>query len=183
MAVAMIYPETQKGKRTDLLNNSTSLGFDKGYLSQARSIYQYCREDKVDLVMSGDESLNDAYGEAMRRKKAKSDKSGSLATLRESSSDLADLVDEGRMELSEALAADNERKKNDRANRVAIYNVFKDIFKHYEFMTREHKPTYKRLEGFKDEFNEYVGMNVNEAIRKIDKIKKSDVIKSYLEII
>ena len=91
MGVAMIYPEPTKNKRTGL--KLPEEGINTGMISKARSVNEWCREDKVDLVMSGDESLNDAYGEAMRRKKAKADKSGSLATLRETSPDFADLVE------------------------------------------------------------------------------------------
>ena len=41
MVVAKIYPEPEKGKRTDLLKNSTGLGFDKAYLSHARTVLEY----------------------------------------------------------------------------------------------------------------------------------------------
>ena len=40
-------PEPKRGERTDLLNNSTSLGFDKSYLSQARTVLRYSVDDDL----------------------------------------------------------------------------------------------------------------------------------------
>jgi hypothetical protein len=37
MAVAMIYPEAKRGELSQL-KNSTGMGFDRGYLSQARTV-------------------------------------------------------------------------------------------------------------------------------------------------
>lgn len=179
MAVAMIFPDPEKRGRGN--KSVLNTDFSSSYLKHARAIYQYCREDKVDLVMSGDESLNEAYKEAMRRKISKEDKAGSLATLRANHPDLADLVDEGRMVLSEALAASDDRKRNDRANRAAIFMTFRDVLKHHEFLTREHKPTFNRISGHEEEFKKDVGMSVEEALIKFDEIQKSGLIKSYLE--
>ena len=51
MAVAKIYPEPEKGKRTDLLKNSTGLGFDKAYLSHARTVLRH-EPDLADNVLA-----------------------------------------------------------------------------------------------------------------------------------
>ena len=56
----MIYPDKEKGGRGKKTVLNTE--FSNGYLAHAREIFKYCREDKVDLVMSGDESLVHARG-------------------------------------------------------------------------------------------------------------------------
>ena len=61
MAVAKIYPEPEKGKRTDLLKNSTSLGFDKAYLSRARTVLQYA-PDLADNVLAGTRKPRRGHG-------------------------------------------------------------------------------------------------------------------------
>lgn len=182
MAVAMIFPEGEKGGRGKLSTKDGEFSkYEENLISKARGIYVYCREDKVDLVMSGDESLNEAYKEAMRRKISKEDKDGSLDALRAIHPDLADLVEEERMMLSEAMAASDERKRNDRANRAAIFSTFRDVLKHHEFLTREHTPTFSRIAGHGVEFEKDVGMSVEDALIKFTEIQKSALIKSYLE--
>lgn len=187
MAIARVHPVGKKGEKSLYRDNFDLEGPEKTWrnnIYKGRTVIEYSANmDLADLVKTGDTTLNEAYKEAMSRKDAKEDKSGSLATLREDAPDLAVLVDDKVMKLAEAMAARDERKRNDRANRVAIFNVFKDIFKHHEFMTREHTPTFKRLEGFEEEFKKDVGMSVDEALKKFDEIQKSNVVKSYLESI
>jgi ParB-like nuclease family protein len=77
MAMAMIYPEPQQGKRTDLLNKSTSakLAFDKASLSRARAVLRHSPE-LAHQVLGGRFSLNDAFADVEKRSeddKAKAD--------------------------------------------------------------------------------------------------------------
>lgn len=57
MAVAMLYPNPQPGRRNDLLKDSTgpSIDFDKAYLSQARTVLRDARElaDALCAVVAG----------------------------------------------------------------------------------------------------------------------------------
>jgi hypothetical protein len=66
MGFALRFPDATPGKRNVLLNNST--GFDKGYLSQARTVLAWA-PDLQPAVSSGALPLNDAYATAQQRKR------------------------------------------------------------------------------------------------------------------
>ena len=64
MAVALAKPEPEKGKRNDLLNNSTGLDFDKASLSRARFVLRHCRDKAEEVLRNAKYPLTVAYEEA-----------------------------------------------------------------------------------------------------------------------
>lgn len=105
-----------------------------GYINKARQVIQWCDSEVVEQVIAGDLPLNDAYNQAQQikateqadeiaRKKAekeakdKADKEANLlADLRTNRPDLAELVDEGRLSVADALRlrADDAAKQRRR---------------------------------------------------------------------
>ncbi|MCX2972991.1 hypothetical protein EYC87_05255 [Halieaceae bacterium IMCC8485] len=65
MAVAMMYPEGQQGKK----DNIAKLLGSGEYLRQARTVLKYAPE-YTDAVLAGAKSLSEAYEEAKHRKRA-----------------------------------------------------------------------------------------------------------------
>lgn len=112
MAVALAKPEPEKGKRNDLLNNSTGLDFDKASLSRARFVLRNCRDKAIEVLRNSKYPLTVAYEEAQaiveKQRIAEEERQrqlAALAILREEYSDLAALVDDQRLGLPEAIAA------------------------------------------------------------------------------
>lgn len=112
MAVALAKPEPEKGKRNDLLNNSTGLDFDKASLSRARFVLRNCRDKAIEVLRNSKYPLTVAYEEAQaiveKQRIAEEERQRQLAALvilREEFSDLAALVDDQRLGLPEAIAA------------------------------------------------------------------------------
>ena len=66
-AVAMIYPEPEKGGRGK--KSSVTEGFSSERLSLARTVLQYAG-DLADSVLAGSDSLDDAYKTARERRDA-----------------------------------------------------------------------------------------------------------------
>jgi len=120
MAVAMVYPEGERGKRNDLLNYSTSADFDKGYLSQARTVLRES-ESLAQQVLTGTVSLNDAYKEARIVAAARESADARLSRLAERHPDLATAVQEEQLTLNGAEAEARERDDLDR-KRIAGLN-------------------------------------------------------------
>jgi hypothetical protein len=121
MAVAKLYPESpEKGGRgkTTVLNTVVS----GNYVTHARTVLRWMPEI-ADMVMAGTKPLNEAYTEAQRLKEQADSEPARLARLRERAPDLADLVDEGRMRLTEAESAYLTREEDVRRERQAILNV------------------------------------------------------------
>lgn len=111
---------------------SENTGVALGYIGKARQVIQWCESEVVEAVIAGDLALNDAYTAAQQvkateqadeiaRKKAEKEANEQaerdarlLADLRANRADLADLVDENRLPLDEALrlrAADREKER------------------------------------------------------------------------
>ena len=118
MAVALAKPEPEKGKRNDLLNNSTGLDFDKASLSRARFVLRNCREKAEEVLRNAKYPLTVAYEEAQaivekqkRDEEERQEQLRKLAILREEFSDLAALVDDQRLGLPEAIAAGDQRRE------------------------------------------------------------------------
>ena len=103
-----------------------------GYVAKARQVIQWCDSEVVEAVISGELALNDAYDQAQQikateqadeiaRKRAEKESKEQaerdarlLADLRTNRPDLAELVDENRLPLEEALrlrAADREKER------------------------------------------------------------------------
>ena len=115
---------------TVFLGNSD--GVSQTGIAKARQVIQWCDSEVVEAVIAGDIALNDAYDQAQQvkateqadeiaRKKAEKEANEQaerdarlLADLRANRADLADLVDEDRLPLEEALrlrAADREKER------------------------------------------------------------------------
>ena len=112
MGYALLFPDAkQGGSRKKGASSETELGFSKVRLSEARAVLAYSR-DLALAVRDGTESLDDAYA-TVRAERSKLDtKEAKIARLRKDAPDLAELVDDERMSLGDAIAAldDRERK-------------------------------------------------------------------------
>lgn len=83
-------------------------------LSEAAVVLDFA-PDMGELVMNGTTSLASAAEEARKRKKAKQDAEERLRQVKAKAPDLAALVDEGDLELDDAVAAMNQREVKARA--------------------------------------------------------------------
>jgi len=123
MALAMIYPEPEKGrgKKDPAKKDKDSLPFSQQRLMQARAVLrlaqQYDAMKFVTAVMAGELGLDDALSslkeidEKASSEKDKADASSKeLANLRKAAPDLAEQVDKGTLKLGEAKAAFKERE-------------------------------------------------------------------------
>jgi hypothetical protein len=125
MAVARLYPEPEKGGRgkTNPIKNSE---FSRQYVGYARTVLRWVPE-LADRVLAGTTPLNDAYAEAQRLKEQADAEPPRLARLREHAPDLADLVDEGRMRLTEAESAHATRQEDERRQRQANLDILNGL--------------------------------------------------------
>jgi hypothetical protein len=108
MAVAMIYPEPEKGGRGK--NAVLNTEFSTASLSHARTVLKFA-PDLADSVLSGAVALNGAYEKACDRKYKSESSAERLRNLRASAPDLATLVVEGKLKLPEAEAAHARRQQ------------------------------------------------------------------------
>lgn len=176
MAVARIYPEGNQGKKSTSLKINDVNG---GYLRQARTVLKYA-SDISNNVLSGSVALNEAYKTALQRKQAAESGDEAMETLRRKAPDLADLVTEERMELSEALAALQSREQADRANAMATINIYKEFIKSGAAITRDSKHTIPSLKNMRSDIEDRLECTINEAISKIKQIDK-DILINILE--
>lgn len=124
MAVARLYPEPVKGGRGK--KASVPEGFSQGKISEARTVLRWIPE-LADRVLAGTTPLDEAYAEAQRLKKQADEEPPRLARLREQAPDLADLVDEGRMRLTEAESAQATRLEDERRQRQANLDILNGL--------------------------------------------------------
>ena len=113
MAVAMIYPEGEQGKRSTSLKINEVSG---GYIRQARTVLSYSHP-VAESVLAGIKPLDIAYKEAQAAKQKQMGDEAAMQRLRSEAPDLADLAIEDRMTLSEAIAA-NTQRQSERAQRI-----------------------------------------------------------------
>ena len=125
MAVAKIYPDPKRGAHSELNKSTGGLGFDKAYLSHARTVLQYA-PDLAANVLTGAESLDAAYKTAGDRKTAASSEETQLAKLRERYPDLADKVVEGELGMPAALVEASNRDAKEREQKETTYHVIED---------------------------------------------------------
>ena len=125
MAVAKLYPEPAKGGRGNT-NPIKDIGFSRQYVDHARTVLRWLPE-LADHVLAGTKPLNEAYAEAQRLKEQADDEPPRLARLRERAPDLADLVDEGRMRLTEAESAHATRQEDARRQRQANLDILNGL--------------------------------------------------------
>ena len=181
MAVAMIYPDAEHGGARDkgVSSLKNKLEFNKGYISQARTILKYAI-DLSENVLSGSKPLSEAYKKALERKMAAEKGDEAMNELRISCPDLADLVDEEKMTLEEAIGAKNVRESNERANRTASVNAIKSFIDGGINLLSGNKSRIKLLINNRKDVEALFGFTVNEAINNIEKIQKSDELLKLL---
>lgn len=126
MAVARMYPDGGRGKGKDPARKSElSSLISHRYLQMARAVL-YFSEELADQVTAG-EALSAVYKKVQDLKAVDQSNSAKKARLRGDAPDLADLVDEGRMSLSEALGALRQReddfKQRQRVVADSLYGV------------------------------------------------------------
>lgn len=123
MLVAIRFPDGMKrGEGKDSLPN----GVIKQRVSQARLVIKFCAE-MVDEVISGQIGLDEAYAQANIRRAAQEVHVDRFATLRQTDPDLAELVTEERMTLSEAEAAVRDRREREENALRSHAQSMKDI--------------------------------------------------------
>lgn len=114
MALAMIYPEPQRGKKIDpeLLKKVKTLGKTQNAgqvrLSQGRAVLRHSRS-LAQEVLNGTTPLNQAYEAALGAETQEQQRDRRLKQLQAQWSDLADAVTEERMTLEQAEQTANER--------------------------------------------------------------------------
>ena len=119
MAVALAYPNPEKGGRGKRLKDSNVFdGIDGGNLSRARFVLRHCRDKAEEVLRNAKYPLTVAYEEAQaiveQQRIAEEERQrqlAALAVLREEFSDLAALVDDQRLGLPEAIAAGDQRRE------------------------------------------------------------------------
>jgi len=121
MRLAMLWPEPQPGKKTK--GSATTLSetnkVSTARISQARMVLRYSPELAI-AVRDGVRSLDDAIKQVDAERKALESAEAMSARLRSEAPDLADLVVDGRIKLTEAVGALDERKRTaDRERRTA----------------------------------------------------------------
>jgi hypothetical protein len=112
MALAMIYPETRRGRgaQDGARKGAETSSFSYRRLQQARTVLSHSRalaEDVIADRVSLDVALNQVQAE-QRASETATEKRARLGAI---APDLADLVDDERLGLDEALAAADERKR------------------------------------------------------------------------
>jgi hypothetical protein len=108
MRLALLYPEPEKGGRGKHQTVRKPDSFSKQRLSEARSVLAYSRELAL-AVRDGTKKLDDALDEVKAARNALSSDESKRERLHSEAPDLAELVDEDRMPLSEACAALEQR--------------------------------------------------------------------------
>jgi hypothetical protein len=131
MAVAKLYPEPEKGGRGKTNPLKIKEFPNAGYVSQARTVLSWLPQ-VANAVLAGTKSLAEAYQEAQRLKEQADAEPKRFERLRERASDLADLVDEGRMSLPEAESAYTTRLGEERRARQAVLDVLEGLERHLD---------------------------------------------------
>jgi len=110
MALAMIYPEAEKGGRGKKSERAAeTVGFSATRLRQARSVLRFSRP-MAEGILKGTDSLDQSLRKVdAERLRAEGD-DARMERLRKAAPDLAELVAEERMALDEAVAAFSQRE-------------------------------------------------------------------------
>jgi ParB/RepB/Spo0J family partition protein len=127
MALAMLYPERRPGKKSETSSetekvSSTRLSNARAVLAHSIALAQDVIADRVPL----DKALEQVKAEHLRSM----GNEARLERLRAEAPDLADLVDDDRMTLDEACAA-NEARQRERTHRLAeARKAATDLWRH-----------------------------------------------------
>jgi ParB/Sulfiredoxin domain len=119
MRHALLYPEPEKGGRGHKKKGGETPGFSAKRLYDARTVLAYSRELAL-KVRDGGAFLDEALKEVTLARGKTNDVEDQLAKLRDEAPDLADLVTEQRMKLSEAVAALTKRKEEEAFRRSSV---------------------------------------------------------------
>jgi hypothetical protein len=119
MAFAIMHPGAKRGSKSEKLSDfSDNLGVSKGHaknlISDARAVLAYSRE-LADAVRDGTIKLDAAIVQVKAEQSKLTSAESQLTRLREEAPDLADLVTEERLPLSEAYSAYEKRKSDEAA--------------------------------------------------------------------
>jgi hypothetical protein len=122
MAVAKIFPDpaTLKRKGSSSIKNIEHVS--RQYVDHARTVLSWLPQ-VADAVLAGTKSLGEAYEEAQTVKAGQDSEAARLTRLRERASDLADLVDEGRVKLLEAESLYETRQEEARRQRHVVLEL------------------------------------------------------------
>lgn len=123
MAVAMIYPEPEKGGRGN--KSSVSEEFSGTRVSMARTVLKWAPE-MAEQVLAGF-ALDKAYETASERKLSAEAPIKRLETLRARDPDLADKVVEEALSLDDAEGAARDRRARERASRQGTYDALRTL--------------------------------------------------------
>lgn len=125
MAVAKLYPNPAKGGRGR--NSFLKKEFSDVSISKARTVLAHA-PDLADTVLSGAIPLNEAYQEALGRKKEKDSDEAQFSRLQKLDPDLANLVVEERLRLKEAVTTLDKRLKEEEETeknfRLTVFDSF-----------------------------------------------------------
>jgi hypothetical protein len=127
-------------------------------------------------------SLNDANKTAVDRKMASTRSQETLSDLRVKASDLADLVDEQRMKLDEAMGALRERQRVAKATRFGEQKVLRDFFDIVEVVGVHPDHLAENQSGYADEFEREVGLSPREAAKRIRALDFSELARALARI-
>ena len=113
MRLALLYPDREaggRGRKSTATKVVETTGFSKSRLDQARAVLAHSRDLAI-AVRDGVESLDKALEKVKAAREALTSQELMIERLRNGAPDLADLVAEERMKLSEAIAALDERTR------------------------------------------------------------------------
>ena len=130
MAVAMMFPEGQQGKRNDLTSQQNIGKLNDNYLRQARRVLAYAnkRENNDPMlakeVLEGDTSLSEAYDKVKEaEKKPVLTKAQRRENVIKEAPDLGNLIRDDLAGLAEAEAALKARKDEERIARESLVDA------------------------------------------------------------
>jgi hypothetical protein len=86
----------------------------------------------ADAVLAGTKPLGEAYAEAIKARDDLDSEARRLDRLRQRAPDLADLVDDGRMRLTEAQSAYETRQEDERRERLAVLEFLNAMDRHLD---------------------------------------------------
>jgi ParB-like nuclease domain len=149
-------------------------------VSLALVIFQHA-PDLVDQVIAG-LPFDKAVSEAKNRQAESKSLEKQMEQLQEEASDLADLVAEERMKLSEALAALHKRKEDDRRERQRCSELLRDVVQildHRGTETKVHAKAF--VDNFDPQFSteEITKERLKECLAVLNEIVKSWKESSY----
>jgi hypothetical protein len=131
MALAMLYPEPEKGgrgKKSRALNSTVSVGFSATRLNQAREVLRH-RRDLAEQVVRGTLMLDEALQEVHQQQGITRSRETQREELIARSTDLADKVNDGQMKFDEAIAEYHRRLLETQRIRESVSQAFDGLAK------------------------------------------------------